>query len=56
MQSKELLDELLEYSPSLIEARRLYSILEQLDDETQERISNQFVDAIEFINDQMEFV
>lgn len=56
MISTELLNELLEYSPSIIEARRLYAILDSLDNETQNRIAKEFNTAFDFLVDQMEAV
>ena len=56
MISTELLDELLEYSPSIIEARRLYAILDSLDNETRNRIASEFNSTLDFLVDQMEVV
>lgn len=56
MLSTELLDELLKYSPSIIEARRLYAILNSLDNETQNRIASEFSSTLDFLVDQMEAV
>lgn len=56
MISTELLDELLEYSSSIIEARRLYAILDSLDNETQDRIASEFNSTLDFLVDQMEVV
>lgn len=52
----DLLDELLEYSPSIIEAGRLYAILDSLDNETQNRIAKEFNTAFDFLVDQMEVI
>lgn len=56
MNTKELMDGLEKYSSYIIEADRLYTILEMLDQEKVERIANSFTDTLEFLQTELEEV